>query len=102
MIITVDILKKINNAIEDGKPLTLAEVGGECSLDLGMLSLVAGDLSQNINGMDSFFLTIESYLIEMDKRVKKMSKLYKGIQQMQIQNGTIAAAGMIADPPIRW
>lgn len=102
MIITVDVLKKINGAIAKGEPLSLSQVADECSLDAKMLSLVAGDLSQKITGMRSFFTTMQLYLVEMDKRVKRLEAKYKEIQSLQIASGMIEATGTMSDPPLEW
>lgn len=102
MVITLDILKKIDHAIVNGKPLSLSEIGEECCLDSEILTFVAGELSQEISCMDFFFSTLVSYLVEMDKRVKRMNKQYKAIQSMQIMNGTIEATSAFPDPPVKW
>lgn len=102
MTITIETLKKIDRAVASGEPLSLADICEECSLDPEILAFVAGELSRKVFCMDLFFGTIESYLVEMDKRVKRMSKQYKAIQSMQIMNGTIEVTSALPDPPIRW
>lgn len=102
MIVTVGILKKINSAIMKGEPLSLYQVADECALDTNMLSLVAGDLSQKITGMGFFFTTMQMYLIEMDKRVKRLEAKYREIQTIQIGNAVIDAEGISHDPAIKW
>ncbi len=102
MIITVDVLKKVNGAIAEGKPLSLAEMADECALDARMLELVAGDLSRKITGMSFFFAMVKSYLIEMDKRVKKLSDRYREIQWLQSESGAIKVTPETPDPPINW
>lgn len=102
MIITVDVLKKVNGAIAEGRPLSLAEMADECALDAKTLELVAGDLSQKITGMSFFFATVKSYLVEMDKRVKKLSDRYREIQWLQSESGVIRTTQEMPDPPIKW
>jgi hypothetical protein len=102
MVITVDILKKINRLIASGNCPTLSQVAEECSLDEKMLTHVCGDLGRTVPSMVFFFSAMESYLEEMGKRLKMMSECYRAIQKMQIENGFIKPLDKPDVTPIIW
>jgi chromosomal replication initiation ATPase DnaA len=100
VIITIDILKKINGSIASGKFLTMGEIAQECCLDEKVLEVVAGDLNSNISSMNKFLKTVDAYLIETQKRVKVLSECYNAIQKLQVSHGIIKKGA--SDPPIIW
>jgi hypothetical protein len=102
VVITVDILKKINNSIASGNYLTIGQIAKECSLDEKMLTHVCGDLSRYITSMGFLFSTIDSYLEEMHKRMRMMGDCYRAIQKMQLDNGVIKPWQNPAETPILW
>ncbi|MDR3354534.1 MAG: hypothetical protein LBO21_05805 [Synergistaceae bacterium] len=102
MVITVDILKKINRLIASGNYPTLGQVAAECSLDKKMLTHVCGDLGRTVPSMIFFFNAMESYLEETAKRLKMMSECYRAIQKMQIENGFIKPQDKPDVTPIIW
>jgi hypothetical protein len=101
VIITIDILKKINGSITDGALLTMREIAKECCLDEKVLEVVSGDLEKKVASMRFFLKTIDAYLIETRNRVKILSECYSAIQKLQIDHGVIKKTGD-GDPPILW
>jgi hypothetical protein len=102
VIITIDILKKINGSIASGKFLILGEIAKECCLDEKVLEVVAGDLSRGISSMGFFLKTMDAYLSEIQKRVKMLGECYNAIQKLQIEHGVIKKPPKDGDPPIVW
>jgi hypothetical protein len=101
VIITIDILKKINGSIADGKFLTIGEIAKECCLDEKVLEVVSGDLGQNISSMNFFLDAMDAYLSETRKRVKMLGECYNAIQKLQLEHGVIDKS-LGGDPPILW
>jgi hypothetical protein len=101
VIITIDILKKINGSIAVGKLLTMSEIAKECCLDEKVLEVVCGDLALGVSSMTSFLRTIDAYLTETRKRVKMLNECYTAIQKLQIEHGVIDKTES-EDPPILW
>jgi hypothetical protein len=101
VIITIDILKKINGSIAAGELLTMGEIAKECCLDEKVLEVVSGDLGKKIASMGFFLNTIDSYLVETRKRVKMLNECYNAIQKLQIEHGVIKETEG-GDPPILW
>lgn len=54
MIIAIDMLKKINGSVASGNLLTIGELADECGLDVKILEILTGDLSQTIPSMNFF------------------------------------------------
>jgi hypothetical protein len=101
VIITIDILKKINGSIAGGRFLTMREIAKECCLDEKVLEVVSGDLGRDVSSMNFFLKTMDAYLSETRKRVKMLNECYSAIQKLQIDHGVIdKSAG--GDPPILW
>jgi hypothetical protein len=101
VIITIDILKKINGSIAAGEFLLMREIAKECCLDEKVLEAVSGDLGKEISSMGLFLKTIDLYIIETRNRVKMLNECYKAIQKLQIDNGVIKKTAD-GDPPILW
>jgi hypothetical protein len=101
VIITIDILKKINGSIADGKFFTMGEIAKECCLDEKVLEVVSGDLGQNVSSMNFFLNTMDAYLSETRKRVKMLSECYNAIQKLQLEHGVIDKSSG-EDPSILW
>jgi hypothetical protein len=101
VIITIDILKKINGSIVAGELISMGEIAKECCLDEKVLEAVAGDLGKKISSMGFFLRTIDSYIIETRNRVKMLNECYQAIQKLQIDNGIIKKTAD-GDPPILW
>jgi hypothetical protein len=101
VIITIDILKKINGSIANGKFFTMREIAKECCLDEKVLEVVSGDLGKDVSSMNFFLKTIDAYLSETRKRVKMLNECYSVIQKLQIDHGVISGSES-EDPPIRW
>jgi hypothetical protein len=100
VIITIDILKKINGSIASGKFLTMGEIAQECCLDEKVLEVVAGDLNSGISSMNFFLKAMDAYLVETQKRVKMLNECYNAIQKLQLTHGIIKKGS--GDPPIFW
>jgi hypothetical protein len=100
VIITIDILKKINGSIASGKFFTMGEIAQECCLDEKVLEVVGGDLNNNVTSMNTFLKTMDAYLSEMQKRVKMLNECYNAIQKLQLTHGVIKKGA--GDPPIVW
>jgi hypothetical protein len=101
LIITIDILKKINGSIADGKFLTMKEIAKECCLDEKILEVVSGDLGKSVSSVNFFLKTMDAYLSETRKRVKMLNECYSAIQKLQIDHGVISNSAQ-GDPPIVW
>ena len=67
MIITIDILKKINGSIELNTFYTIRELARECYMDEKVLEAVAGDLGREVSSIGGFLNMMESYIMEMQK-----------------------------------
>lgn len=102
MIITIDMLRRINSSVASGDLLTLGQLAEECGLDVKILELLFGDLTQKVPSMAFFFNTMEDYLKELHKRIKILSECYTAIQRLQIENNIIEASQEASDPPIVW
>jgi hypothetical protein len=102
VVITVDILKKVNSSLVSGNHLTLGQIAEECSLDEKMLMHVCGDLGRKVSSMGFLFSTLDSYLEEVSKRMKMMSECYRAIQKMQIENGIVKPFEKPDATPIVW
>jgi hypothetical protein len=100
MIITIDIMKKINNSIASAKYMSLSDMAKECYLDEKLLESVVGELDKPLTSMRAFFSMIEEYITATQKRVKMLNECYNAIQRAQIDSGAIAAD--VQDPPILW
>jgi hypothetical protein len=101
VIITIDILKKINGSIANGTLLTMREIAKECCLDEKVLGVVSGDLDKKVVSMNFFLNTIDAYLAETRNRVKILNECYSAIQKLQIDHGVIKKTAD-GDPPILW
>lgn len=102
MIITIDILKKINGSIASNTFYTIRELARECYMDEKVLEVVTGDLGREVSSMGNFLEMVELYIVEMQKRVRILNECYHAIQKLQVDNGIIDKTGEIPDPPIIW
>lgn len=102
VIVTLEIMKKINAGIASQNFLTFEDILTGCSLDRGTLETVVEDLSKQVTSMSIFFDTMESYVAELDNRLKMMAECYKAIQKLQIDNQIISPTDEIPDPAIVW
>ncbi|MDR1965654.1 MAG: hypothetical protein LBQ36_02990 [Synergistaceae bacterium] len=102
MVITIDILKKINSSIASGSFMTMRELACDCYLDEKILERIFGSLEQPVRSMGLFFSTINQYIAEMQKRVKMLNECYTAVQKAQIAGSAIKATQKNPDPPIIW
>ncbi|MDR1650478.1 MAG: hypothetical protein LBR87_01670 [Synergistaceae bacterium] len=102
MVITIDIMKKINGAIASGSMVSLREIAKECYLDERLLESVIGEIDGPVKSMKFFFSCIERYITETQKRVKMLDECYTAIQQAQLKAKAINATKELPDPPIIW
>ena len=102
MIISIEIMKRINATVTSGKHMPISQLVKECGLDADLLGLVAGDLEQPLTSMNLFFRMIASYLAEMQKRVKMMGECYTAIQKLQIEHKIIEVTADDKEPAIVW
>lgn len=102
MLVTVDVLKKMNDSIASGNPPLISDLISECALDEAILKESVGDLGKSISSMTVFFQTMTAYLAEVQKRVKVMSECYFAIQKLQLKYSIIEATPDVQDPPIVW
>ena len=99
MRITVDILKKINSSVATGDLLPIGQFAKECGLDEDLLKTVAGSLDEPVVSVNYFFATMESYVSEVQKRIRMLSECYSAIQKLQMDNGIIKNGDQ---PAIIW
>ncbi|MDR1917264.1 MAG: hypothetical protein LBQ58_11915 [Synergistaceae bacterium] len=102
MIITIDIMKKLNDSFATNSLMSFADMAKECYLDEKLLSFLIGELDMPITSMKIFFATIDEYLAEMQKRAKMLSECYTAIQHVQIEQSIIKTTPDVPDPPILW
>jgi hypothetical protein len=102
MIITIDMMKKLNDSLAEAKPLSFLELAKECYLDEKLLSFIIGELDKPVPSMKMFFSAMDDYLAEMRKRVKMLDECYTAIQKAQIEQSIITATSDSPDPPIVW
>lgn len=102
VIVTVEVLKKINGSLVSGQAFTVGDMARECALDEAILKAVEKDLSRPLESVNAFFQLMASYLSEMQKRVKIMSECYTAIQKLQIKHAVISTSAERQFPPIVW
>jgi len=102
LIITVDILKKINNSAASGKPLPASEVASLCSLDEKLLQRACGKLDQPVQSLNAFFRMMDAYLKETADRIKALGDCCASIQKLQAERGVIKQGAKGKDAPIVW
>lgn len=102
MIVTVDMMKRVNAAILSGKHMTKADLVDGCMLDQGALEAAVGALDAPIKTMTEFFEVLDEYIAELQNRLKMMGECYKAIQKLQIDNEIIKMTDEDTDPAIIW
>lgn len=102
MLITVEILKRVNGSIATGTPMSLHDLIPECALDEAVLKEAMGNLDKPVSSMSVFFEAMIAYVDEVQKRVKVMSECYNAIQKLQMKYSLIEATSDLPDPPIVW
>ena len=102
VIVTVEVLRKINSVLASGQVFSVADMARECSLDETILKVVEKDFSRPLESVNAFFRLVSAYLAEMQKRVKIMDECYTAIQQLQLKHAVIKASTGVQNPPIVW
>jgi len=102
MVITIDIMKKINGSIASGNFISLREIARDCYLDEKIFESITGELDRPIKSMKFFFSSIDQYILETQKRVKMLGECYSAVQAAQLSGNVIKATNELSDPPILW
>lgn len=102
MIVTVEMMKRINAGIASKKYLLMRDIANGCSLDPLALEAAIESLDTPVTSMSVFFDALSSYIIELENRMKMMSECYKAIQKLQIDNEIITVTDEDPDPAIIW
>ncbi|MDL2264693.1 hypothetical protein LJC31_08590 [Synergistaceae bacterium OttesenSCG-928-I11] len=102
MIVTVEVMKRVNASVASGNYMSTGELASACMLDETVLRSAVGDLDKPVKSMTVFFQALSSYLTELQKRVKMMSECYTAIQKLQMKHDLISATADAPDPAIVW
>ncbi|MDR1471924.1 MAG: hypothetical protein LBS75_05315 [Synergistaceae bacterium] len=102
MIITIDIMKKLNDSLVSSSPLSFADLAKECYLDEKLLACLIGELDRPVTSMKTFFSAVDDYLVEMRRRVKMLDECYTAIQHAQMEQAIITVTPDDPAPPIVW